>query len=74
MSVEVLIDAAADVDFLNIHRQADMKSGVVMVAIGDFIFICGDFQLSPVVNNTHDLVIFPSTSGLRKMHSQDGNV
>ena len=32
----------------------------------------GDFQLSLEVNNTHDLVIFLSASGLRKMHSQDG--
>ena len=34
--------------------------------------ICGDFQRCLVVNSTHDLVIFPSASGLGKMCSQDG--
>ena len=34
---------------------------------------CGDFQFGLVVNSTQDFVIFPSSSGLRKMHSQDEN-
>ena len=33
---------------------------------------CGDFQLSLVVNNTHDFVIFLLASSLRKICSQDG--
>ena len=27
---------------------------------------CGGFELSLVVNSTHDFVIFPSASGLKK--------
>ena len=38
------------------------------------ILLCGDFQLNLVVNSTHNFVTFPSASGLRKVHSQDGNV
>ena len=33
---------------------------------------CGDFQLSLVVNSTHDFVIFLLASSLRKICSQDG--
>ena len=35
---------------------------------------CGGFQLGLVVSNTHNLVIFPLSSGLGKMHSQNGQV
>ena len=33
---------------------------------------CGGFQLAPVVNSTHNLVIFPSDFGLGKMRNQVG--
>ena len=32
--------------------------------------LCCDFQVSLVLNNTHEFVIFPSASGLGRMHSQ----
>ena len=56
---------------MTIDLVTDLPKSIGFTAIAVFVDHCGGFQRSLVLNNTHDLVIFPSASSLGKMCSQD---